>query len=216
MAQLEHKGKDMIMGRSVSASFHYHFDVVYLLTHSRKERAVNECKRVGIEPVVCPSIKHEDKFVSATMSMISIFKMFTESEFDTCLILEDDVKFKNESTAFLGGWDMVYLGGNYLPDGEIITPEYVDENTRRIYNAWTAHAIGYTQKAVKWVLDNYDSSKYLDTWLNHNMKALKVYATVPMIAVQEPGYSGLWEREVNYTDIFDRSNDYLTQISHNK
>jgi hypothetical protein len=216
MAQLEHKGKDMIMGRSVSASFHYHFDVVYLLTTTRTERAINECKRVGIEPVVCSSIPHSDKIISFNMSMISILKMFTESEFDTCLILEDDVQFQNESTAFLGGWDMVYLGGNYLPAGDNTAPQYVDGNTRRIFNAWTTHAVGYTQKAAQWIVANYDLSGIFDDWLNQNIHRFKVYATVPMTAVQQPGESSLWERAVDYTDIFDRSNDYLTQISHNK
>lgn len=214
MVQLEHKGKDMVMGRSISASFHYHFDVVYLLTTNRTERAINECKRVGIEPIICQSVLHSDKIMSFNMSMISILKNFIESEFDTCLILEDDVMFQNESTAFLGGWDMVYLGGNYLPHGENKTPKYVDENTRQIFNAWTTHAVGYTHKAARWIVDNYDFSVIFDDWLNNNIRWFKVHATVPMVAVQQPGESSIWERAVDYSDIFARSNEYLTHITH--
>jgi hypothetical protein len=217
MVQLEPNiSNDNDKGADISASLHYHFDVVYLLTTNRTERAVNECKRIGILPVVCVSEIHTDKIISFNMSMISILRKFIQSGLGRCLILEDDVIFQNEDTTFCSGWDMVYLGGNYLPAGDNTAPEYVDENTRRIYNAWTTHAVGYTQKAAQWIVANYDLSGIYDDWLNQNIYRFKVYATVPMVAIQEPGESSLWERAVDYTDIFTRSNDYLTQISHNK
>jgi hypothetical protein len=199
-------------GADISASLHYHFDVVYLLTTNRTERAVNECKRIGILPVVCVSEIHSDKIISFNMSMISILRKFIQSGLGRCLIVEDDVIFQNEDTTFCSGWDMVYLGGNYLPAGDNTAPQYVDENTRRIYNAWTTHAVGYKAHVARWIVDNYDTGIMYDCWLDKQLHKFNTMAVVPMIAEQLPSYSTIWQRDVDYSDTFKAGNEFLQSI----
>ena len=188
------------------------FEKVYLLTTMRTQRALDECKRVGIVPYIHFSKIDESPHRSFCLSMLSILQEFVDSGADSCLILEDDVIFKDVSVEFDDVWDIIYLGGNFKPYPDFRMPEYESKTLRRIYNAWTTHAVGYKAHVARWIVDNYDASEMFDCWLDKQLHKFNTMAVVPMIAEQLPSYSTIWQRDVDYSDTFKAGNDFLQSI----
>ena len=188
------------------------FERIYLLTTMRTQRAMDECARVGIVPEICFSRVDESPHRSFCLSMLDILQTFVDSGADSCLILEDDVIFKDVSVEFDDKWDIIYLGGNFRPYPDFRPPEYLTKTTRRIFNAWTTHAVGYKAHVARWIVDNYTGAEMYDTWLDMNLHKFNAVAVVPMVAEQLPSYSSIWQREVDYSDTFKAGNDYLLNI----
>ena len=188
------------------------FERIYLLTTMRTQRALDECERVGIVPEVCFSKVDESPHRSFCLSMLDILQSFVDSGADSCLILEDDVIFKDVSVEFDDVWDIIYLGGNFKPYPDFKMPEYESPTLRRVFNAWTTHAVGYKAHVARWIVDNYDTGIMFDCWLDKQLHKFNTMAVVPMIAEQLPSYSTIWQREVDYSDTFKAGNEFLQSI----
>jgi hypothetical protein len=110
---------------------------------------------------------------------------------------------------------MFYLGANAKPYHDLVPAEYYSEHLRIIKSAYCTHAVGYKRKLVQWIVDNYEyqEGQLFDTWLDINvLKGIPVYIACPMLATQKPVQSTLWNRFVNYNDIWEASNEYLKSI----
>jgi GR25 family glycosyltransferase involved in LPS biosynthesis len=151
--------------------------------------------------------------------MIGIIEEFTKSELNSILVLEDDVVFDNmhsidmcmdELNEEFPNWDMVYLGGNYQNHVYARKPGYISEHIRRIYNAWTTHAIAYRRDVAAWIIRNYNENQIYDAFLDEKvLYRVNAAATYPLFALQEKGYSDLWGREVDYTGTWQQSTDFI-------
>jgi hypothetical protein len=122
--------------------------------------------------------------------------------------LEDDVTFSSINhlpQALIDlpeDWDILYLGANVVGTDlcNWPEPEYYTDNLRRVKQAWTTHAIAYSEKGLKYVLDNWDytNGQIFDDWLRCNLEKMQAYIVYPMVADQREGFSDIWQRKVNY------------------
>jgi GR25 family glycosyltransferase involved in LPS biosynthesis len=150
-----------------------------------------------------------------------MLKWFLETGKETLLTLEDDVaflhfeKFQQVTQELPKDWQMLYLGANAKPYAEFDPAVYYSEHLRIIKSAFCTHAVGYKRELVQEIVDTYEykGGQLYDTWLDiHILKTRPVYIAVPMLAIQKGSRSDLWDRNVDYGDIFQASNDYLKSI----
>lgn len=172
-------------------------------------QCVDEFIRVGLDYVErIPCIEGPDRFISFNHSHYDTIKKGYETGMPFC-IFEDDVVFDNykrleEATKQLpDDWDLLYLGANITgyEGNEWQMPVRVSDNLVRLYNCWMTHAIVYSNKMAKWVLDNFnpDHLPVYDEWLRVTaMQVRNVYLINPMIVAQRPGYSDVWKADVEY------------------
>lgn len=193
------------------------FDIITVLTTHRTEECKQELEWHNIKASFYQSIFCDDPLMSYNLSYLHILEKFLETDKDTILILEDDVFFKGldrmpQIMQEAKDYDLLFLGGNYVPyDGHKTAQQY-SQNLRKINSAWGTHAVAYKRKSAEWMVENYVIGRIFDNWLDEQLDNFNVLAVVPMIARQKPGKSGLWDREVDYKDIYDASDKYLLSI----
>jgi GR25 family glycosyltransferase involved in LPS biosynthesis len=195
------------------------FDKIVVLTTSRRERCEAELAKYGIKAEFIQSVAVGTPFYSFNSSMIGIVADFAKSELNNILVLEDDVVFENmhsidmcldELEDEFPNWDMLYLGGNYACHDQVKRPDHISDHLRRIYNAWTTHAVAYRRDVAAWIVRNYKVDQMYDAFLDERvLDKFKAVATYPMFAVQEQGYSDLWGHEVDYTGTWSQSTDFI-------
>lgn len=192
------------------------FDKVVVLTTNRRQRCERELAKYGIDAEFFQSLSYHPK-KSFNLSMKMILQRFVDSGGSSLLILEDDVLFRHEDKwkdvfdeLSKVEWDVLYLGGNYNNHGGVKQPEYVSEHLRRIYNAWTTHAVGFNQKTAQYVVANYNGVELFDAWLDsHVLGKFVTMATYPMLAVQEADYSSIWGHHVDYAGVWSGSEEFI-------
>lgn len=155
---------------------------------------------------------------SFSKSLREILCQFWLSEADTLLHVEDDCVFRSldhlpQALAELPrDWDVVYLGANLIcwNNGEPL-PERHSEHLFRIRAAWTTHAVGFSRKGARYLLERTPglSDVMLDNWISTQLPELKAYCVAPMVAYQRPRYSSIWQRADDYTPIFEASEERL-------
>lgn len=176
----------------------------------RWDKCVDEFEKVGITYVErLLGTEEENRYLSFNKAHYGAIKKGYETGDPFC-VFENDIVFDNnwkrieEATAQLPkDWDLLYLGANITgyPGADWQMPQRVSGNILRLYNAWQTHAIVYSNKMAKWVLDNFDPNTFpvYDEWLRVNVMAqFDVYLISPMICYQRPGYSVLNRSEVAY------------------
>ena len=124
------------------------------------------------------------------------------------VIFEDDVTFEGAENLWRAtdelpkDWDILYLGANVVGTDLCSWPEPVQYSShlRRVTQAWTTHAVCYSQKGLDWILNNWDhnSGQMYDDFLRCNLEKLQAFITDPMICNQRPGFSDIWLRDVDY------------------
>jgi GR25 family glycosyltransferase involved in LPS biosynthesis len=165
--------------------------------------------------------------INCIESLENRYLSFNKSHYDTVkkgyetgspfAIFEDDIIFDQlwkyiaeASSQLPENWDALYLGANIC--GEWSMPERFSSHLSRLPNAWQSHAIIYSMKGAKFVIDNFnpDTFPVYDEWLRVNMMpAGNVYLLTPMICYQRPIYSDIWQTETNYTSVHFAGNKYL-------
>jgi hypothetical protein len=137
----------------------------------------------------------------------------------TFAIFEDDIIFDRfwkhideASRQLPDDWDALYLGANIMGDWQM--PHKASSHLSRLPNAWMTHAIVYSMKGAAFVLDNFnpDTFPVYDEWLRLNlMPGGNVYLLTPMSCYQRPGYSDVWQRDVEY-GTHEPGNKYLSKL----
>ena len=201
------------------------FDILVCLTqekrYDRHTMLSHEVAKHKLDIKHFYSIPDKDPKVSFCKSQIEMLKWFLETGKETVLCLEDDVKFVNldifqQVTQQLPkDWNILYLGANVRPYPEFIEPSYFSENLRVLKSAFCTHAVAYKRELVQEIVDTYEyiEGEMFDSWLDRViLKKHTAYITYPMLAHQKPVNSTLWNRFVDYTDIWISGDDYLKQI----
>jgi len=179
----------------------------------RRERSKIEFSRAGIDVKFYNAVK--GGIAGFCQSMFNIFQ-----EFDgPILIFEDDVKFiadinilKNALDELPTDWSLLYLGANCREP-----LKRHSDHLQVLNNAWTTHAVAYSEKMVEYLRDNW-SGKYIepfifDEWLRQKIQPnFKCFITDPMVCTQYPDYSDIWKRHTNY-DIIQQSQKYYEAAS---
>lgn len=181
---------------------------------SRYPAAQKELRRVGINDYhVFDAVSAIGPHQSFTLSQKNILSDFINSDSKVLLTLEDDVLFTNLSPLSSAiddiqrtgiKWDVLYLGGNLL-NGRVLEKR---RNLCRITNVWTTHAVAYTRFSAAALFQHFPNENEVmyDTYLGSMLKSFRSYMVSPMVAIQRPDFSDIWNNDVNYASIFNESN----------
>lgn len=98
-------------------------------------------------------------------------------------------------------WDLLSLGSNL-----ITKHKRVKHNLVKLEDAWMTHSIAYSNRLIKWIVENYDQQLIYDEWLRINVyKQFECYMTFPIVAWQKPSYSDIWSNEADYLAILNKT-----------
>ena len=199
-----------------------HFHRRVMLTNDPAEYALGlaECQRVGLTVEPYHAVKEIGPHQSFSHSERNILLGFLfDPDANTLLHLEDDVLWRGLDhleqaiSELPRDWDVLYLGANLLlwNDGKEPWPIYYTPNLFKVMAAWTTHAIAYHKRCVRRVLEKQPmfSVQMFDNFLSEMLPELNAYIVAPMVAWQRPRYSSIWQREDDYTPIFEESDTRL-------
>ena len=210
------------------------FDKIYAINlDSRPDRwnsALKEFDRLDIVPRIkrIPGFvinKYQDIRKNACignhLSHAFCLNLAKEVNAKNVLIFEDDVQFIDDTLTILErsinqlpeDWDMLYLGAN------IEKPAYqISDNLAKLTFAYSTHAYSVN-------LSKPESSDFLDLLLKINLDENTIhndvtyceeiipnyncYVCVPIIAIQQPSFSDIEQRFVNYDWMVSRFNSNL-------
>lgn len=152
-----------------------------------------------------PSIGPHQSF---NLGVKAILELFLKAGFSNFLFLEDDVQFQNMDHLWPAlqelpeNWDILYLGCNIRSEATKIS-----ERIYRITDAWTTHAVAYTRPIVEYLLQHYpdESSIMYDNWLGTLLPNWNAYVVKPMVAIQRPRYSKIWNVPADYSEVWRQS-----------
>lgn len=192
--------------------------------HTRYPLVQAEFDRVGltVERIVCiESI--ENRFISFNQSHYNAVKRGHDTG-NPFAVFEDDIMFDRDWKQIESAaqelpldWDALYLGCNFHSDWQ--WPIRVASAISLLPNALMSHAIIYSAKGAKFVLDNFNpdiitaENPVYDEWLRVNMMPRnRTFLLTPMSCYQRPNHSDIWQRSVSYLDIHVDGNKYLNSI----
>lgn len=183
------------------------FDKIFCINlderKDRWEESKEEFKRLGWKVDRFPGVVNH--FNKAQYDCIK-----KASQYKSSLILEDDVQFEGvghleEALKSLpDDWDLVSFGAT-LSSRHV---EQVSKHLFRYKDGWATQAVGYSQKMMKYILENFkiDGGTIYDEWLRLEvLPKFNCYIVVPMVAYQRPSFSDLRNRFVDYTNGFNQS-----------
>ena len=189
------------------------FDSVKVLNlESRRDRLesfVNHAQSIGLTFDRFKALPHIGPHQSFNFSFLAILAEFYNSGKESILILEDDCRIydlkrlQSALTNLPHDWDIVYLGAN-LKQHEPHSKDLV-----RVKEAWATHAVGFRREMAFHILTNYHnvSAQMFDNWLGEFIHPkFNCFMIKPVCAIQEPGYSDIWQKEVDYSSIFRETN----------
>ena len=195
----------------------HHFHRRVMLTNDPAEYVLGqaECQRVGLTVEPYHAVKEIGPHQSFSHSERNILLDFLfDQDANTLLHVEDDVAWRGLGhldaaiVALPGDWDILYLGANLLcwNNGEP-QPERHSNHLFRVRAAWTTHAVAYHKRCVRRILERQPmfSVQMFDNFLSEMLPELNAYIVAPMVAWQRPRYSSIWQREDDYSPIFEAS-----------
>jgi hypothetical protein len=201
-----------------------HFDKVVVLSQKtridRRFLWAEEAAKLGIKSVTFDAVEDPDPKRSFNLSHQAILQQFVNSKNKTVLVLEDDCTFVNTESANavlkdmpdIEDWDILYFGANLKPHPEFEAPVRYSTHWYQVFNAYTTHAIAYTKPIANYILRNYSIDSMYDAWLDSKLQLFEAFCCSPFLAYQRPTRSDLWDRNVDYTDTFQASDNYLKTI----
>jgi hypothetical protein len=202
------------------------FEVIrYINLDKRTDRKIEcerELERIGINAERFSAYEGDNKHLAFNKSQWNCLNECKEARL--ILVLEDDVVFKNldHLPQALGelpaDFDLVYFGANI--NGTQL--EKYSEHLFKIRNSFTTHAVAYSSKMAKWIVENfpYHTDDYeregliiYDEWLRVNVQEqFKCFLVFPMVAEQRPSYSDIWNTHADYTNCFIQGNELLSKL----
>jgi hypothetical protein len=196
------------------------FQRIICLTASDTEYALAcaEFSRVGLTATKFPAVREIGPHQSFSHSERDILLDFLYSDDNRLLHLEDDVVFRDLThlpqaiSELPDDWDILYLGANLIcwNNGEP-QPERYSLHLFRVHQAWTTHAIAYHKRCVRRILERQPSfsAQMFDNALSDMLSELNAFVVAPMVAYQRPRFSSIWQREDDYTEVFELSEERL-------
>lgn len=174
-----------------------------------------------VERINC--IEGENRFLSFNQSHYYTIKKGFETG-KPFAVFEDDIAFDQiwkhiaEATSELpGDWDALYLGANIcFADG---LPTKFSRHLSRLCNVWMSHAIIYSMKGAKFVLDNMvpnrldETQHVIDDWLRTALVPFgNTFILTPMSCYQRPVWSDMQQKEADYSSCHYDGNKILKRI----
>jgi mannosyltransferase OCH1-like enzyme len=191
----------------------------------RMERVTKELKKINIECERFDAINNEQGIVGCCMSHIECLKLAQKKNLSQIMIWEDDSIFVEEDiTNFsdsiiefsnkIKKWDVLLLSGVTFRPYKEINRQFI-----QIYNTQCANAYIVKNHYYQTLINLFSISlKYLihtknrefshDHIWKYLQKKDKWYKIIPNYIVQNPGYSDIEKKIVDYTEDFSLNDRY--------
>ena len=131
----------------------------------------------------------------------------------TLLFTEDDVIFTDDFDRLVvsihnqlpDDWDMFYYGANHSS----AKTKQISENILRVFDSRCTHCVAIKNTMFEPILA-LPADVTIDMNIGQRLHPhFNCYAAWPAIALQEPNYSYLWYRPVDYTDLFSSKGEEI-------
>tara|TARA_R100001163_G_scaffold63656_1_gene56063 strand:+ start:94 stop:792 length:699 start_codon:yes stop_codon:yes gene_type:complete len=153
-------------------------------------------------------------------SHLNIIKMAKKNNWESVLVLEDDVEFIN--TTFIDDaveqlkskeWNLFYLGSN---THEPLQKE--SNNLLRLKKGYATHALAYHKRFYDQIINAFDKKEInvIDVWLAENAQdKLNCYCSYPITAIQENDFSDIHNAEIDYSWMIGKFEENTKHIINN-
>lgn len=164
----------------------------------RLKRSTKQLEKYGLSFKRIPGVLHDEPWKGFNAAYMNALRAIPNGG----IIFEDDVELDRFYIPDLpDDWDLLYFGANLKEPTEPYNDELV-----RVLGAWTTHAVMYSKKCVKKILEQFDDTYACDDWLKRFfLRENKCYLTTPMQAYQASGFSNLMKQQVDYRKVLDNN-----------
>jgi glycosyl transferase family 25 len=196
----------------------------------RKDHVEKQLDTIGIHATRFNAIKMENGAIGCSMSHLKCLQIALENNWDHVLICEDDITFlnpelfKNQLNGFLQNrdkkdrWDVILLGGNNIPPYK-----QIDDTCIQVFTCQTTTGYIVNGHYIKKLLENikmgltyllknplHNRLYAIDRFWFHLQKVDQWFLIIPLSVVQEPGYSDIEKKNINYNKMMtDLDKPYL-------
>jgi GR25 family glycosyltransferase involved in LPS biosynthesis len=141
------------------------------------------------------------------LTNIQIIEDAIQNDYESILILEDDVEFTDELknineyfNMLPEDWDMLYFGGNHNTHIRgIDPPKIINDKVCKLHNTFSTHCVAINKKAYQIILDRIKlCDNPLDVIYANLQKTMNVYCFYPAIATQRISFSDIENRVTDY------------------
>jgi len=144
--------------------------------------------------------------LALVLTNIDILEKAIQNNYESILILEDDVEFTNEVNKiseyfkFLPeDWDMLYFGGNHNQHMGIAPPKIINEKVCKLHHTFSTHCVAINKRAFTTILNRLKKrDNALDVIYVELQSTLNAYSFYPMIATQRVSFSDIENRVTDY------------------
>ena len=193
-----------------------YFDKVYCVNLDRRperwEESLIEFEKFGLENIERVSAVDGNKIIMSkyntsilpselglVLTNIHILKEAKEKNYNSILILEDDVVFTDEINNISqymeklpSNWDMLYFGGNHNTHMGVKPPQTINDKVCKLHNTYTTHCIGINKTIFDILLKVLEKYRHpLDVEYANMQKIFNIYSFYPAMALQRVGYSDI-------------------------
>ena len=200
-----------------------YFDKFYCINLDRRTdrwaQCLSEFKKIGIKPerfsAIDGRLLPKDDQVSpgnigATASHRSVLCDAKENNFDSVLIMEDDVEFHNNFSELFDSyikevpddWDLLYFGGNHSLNNIWMSdpPKKVTDHVYRITKCYAIHCYGVKRTSYeKLITALHGRGKPGDVLISDVQPELNCYILRPHLAWQRASYSDIEGGHTDYS-----------------
>jgi len=175
---------------------------------TKKNNILNVRKFVGVDgkEIQNPS-KLLDGELGVLLTHLKLIQECKNKNFDSVLILEDDVyfstevnKLENYMNQIPNDWDFIYFGGNHIYGPP---PIKISENILKLNFTVSLHCVAIKNTMFDLILEILPKMrKQVDGCYADFHKSFNAYGITPNIAFQKEDYSDIQNRIVNYNNFF--------------
>ena len=202
------------------------FDKIYCINldsrSDRWEECLDEFKKIGIENDVerVSAFQMTPGIAGCTKSHLECIKLAKLNNYNSVLILEDDVTFTDNFTEIYNAgvnqlldksikYDMLYFSANLYGDGNYL----IDDNLAKISSAKAGHAYIVNSSVYDIIINAFSDIQWnaphnwhhgnpnrmnMDTWYKNIQQLGNVYGIYPSLAEQRPSHSDLLNTYCDY------------------
>ena len=144
--------------------------------------------------------------LALVLTNIKILEESISNNYNTILILEDDVEFNDQVLnmdeyfkVLPKDWDMLYFGGNHNTHMGINPPSLINDKVCKLHTTYSTHCVAINNKAFNKIYDRLKKcDNALDVIYVELQKSLNVYSFYPMIATQRVSFSDIENKVTDY------------------
>jgi GR25 family glycosyltransferase involved in LPS biosynthesis len=140
--------------------------------------------------------------LALVLTNIKILEEAIENNYNSILILEDDVEFNDQVLnmdeyfkVLPKNWDMLYFGGNHNTHVGVTPPAKVNDLIVKLHHTYTTHMVAIKSHLFETIISLLGTYKEpIDVLYTELQKRYNVYCFYPGIAKQRKGYSDIQNR----------------------